>query len=103
MNSTIVLMIIGMAIVTYIPRMLPFLVFKGKELPPFLQGVLKNVPYAVLGALIFPSILLIQEGNLMFGVVGTAAAFVIAFLGANVILVVVGAISVLSLYSVFLM
>ncbi|WRP08054.1 AzlD domain-containing protein [Rossellomorea aquimaris] len=103
MNSAIVLMIIGMAIVTYIPRMLPFLVFKGKELPPFLQGVLKNVPFAVLGALIFPSILLIQEGNLMFGVVGTAAAFVIAFLGANVILVVVGAISVLSLYSVFLM
>ncbi|RBP03597.1 AzlD domain-containing protein [Rossellomorea aquimaris] len=103
MNSAIVLMIIGMAIVTYIPRMLPFLVFKGKELPPFLQGVLKNVPFAVLGALIFPSILLIQEGNLMFGAVGTAAAFVIAFLGANVILVVVGAISVLSLYSVFLM
>jgi branched-subunit amino acid transport protein len=103
MNSTIVLMILGMAIVTYIPRMLPFLVFKGKELPPFLQGVLKNVPFAVLGALIFPSILLIQEGNLMFGVVGTAAAFVIAFLGANVILVVVGAISVLSFYSVFLM
>ncbi|MGM0841145.1 MAG: AzlD domain-containing protein [Bacillota bacterium] len=103
MNSAIVLMIIGMAIVTYIPRMLPFLVFKGKELPPFLQGVLKNVPFAVLGALIFPSILLIQEGNLLFGVVGTAAAFVIAFLGANVILVVVGAISVLSLYSVFLM
>jgi branched-subunit amino acid transport protein len=103
MNSAIVLMIIGMAIVTYIPRMLPFLVFKGKELPPFLQGVLKNVPFAVLGALIFPSILLIQEGNLMFGVVGTAAAFVIAFLGANVILVVVGAISILSLYSVFLM
>ncbi|MGF3102157.1 AzlD domain-containing protein [Rossellomorea sp. DUT-2] len=103
MNRAIVLMIIGMAIVTYIPRMLPFLVFKGKELPPFLQGVLKNVPFAVLGALIFPSILLIQEGNLMFGVVGTGAAFVIAFLGANVILVVVGAISVLSLYSVFLM
>ncbi|PFA66471.1 branched-chain amino acid transporter [Bacillus sp. AFS015802] len=103
MNSPIVWMILGMAVVTYIPRMLPFLVFKGKELPPFLQGVLKNVPFAVLGALIFPSILLIQEGNFLFGVVGTVAAFVIAFLGANVILVVIGAISVLSLYSVFLM
>ncbi|WP_175988282.1 AzlD domain-containing protein [Bacillus sp. Marseille-Q1617] len=103
MNSTVIWMIIGMAVVTYIPRMLPFLVFKGKELPPFLQGVLKNVPFAVLGALIFPSILLIQEGNLLFGVVGTAAAFLIAFLGANVIVVVIGAISILSLYSVFLM
>lgn len=96
-------MIIGMAVVTYIPRMLPFIVFKGKELPPFLQGVLKNVPFAVLGALIFPSILLIQEGNLLFGLVGTAAAFLLAFLGANVIVVVIGAISILSLYSVFLM
>jgi branched-subunit amino acid transport protein len=103
MNSMVIWMIIGMAVVTYIPRMLPFIVFKGKELPPFLQGVLKNVPFAVLGALIFPSILLIQEGNLLFGVVGTAAAFLIAFLGANVIVVVIGAISILSLYSVFLM
>ena len=103
MNSAIVWMIIGMAVVMYIPRMLPFLVFKGKELPPLIQGVLKNVPFAVLGALIFPSILLIQEGNLLFGVVGTASAFAIAFLGANVIFVVIGAISVLSLYSLFLM
>lgn len=103
MNPSIVWMIIGMAVVTYIPRMLPFLVFKGKELPPFFQGVLKNVPFAVLGALIFPSTLLIQEGNLLFGAVGTVAAFAIAFLGANVILVVIGAISVLSLYSVFFM
>ncbi|XXM73957.1 AzlD domain-containing protein [Lysinibacillus sphaericus] len=103
MNDAVIWMIIGMALVTYIPRMLPFIVFKGKELPPFLQGVLKNVPFAVLGALIFPSILLIQEGNLLFGLVGTVAAFLLAFLGANVIVVVIGAISILSLYSVFLM
>lgn len=103
MNNAVIWMIIGMAVVTYIPRMLPFIVFKGKELPPFLQGVLKNVPFAVLGALIFPNILLIQEGNLLFGLVGTAAAFLLAFLGANVIVVVIGAISILSLYSVFLM
>ncbi|KSU62155.1 branched-chain amino acid transporter [[Bacillus] enclensis] len=103
MNNAVIWMIIGMAVVTYIPRMLPFIVFKGKELPPFLQGVLKNVPFAVLGALIFPGILLIQEGNLLFGLVGTAAAFLLAFLGANVIVVVIGAISILSLYSVFLM
>ncbi|OIU72570.1 AzlD domain-containing protein [Rossellomorea aquimaris] len=103
MNNAVIWMIIGMAVVTYIPRMLPFIVFKGKELPPFLQGVLKNVPFAVLGALIFPSILLIQEGDLLFGLVGTVAAFLLAFLGANVIVVVIGAISILSLYSVFLM
>ncbi len=103
MDSTILLMIIGMAIVTYIPRMVPFIVFRGKELSPFLQGVLKNVPFAVLGALIFPKILLIREDNILFGVVGTVAAFLLAFIGANVIIVVLGSIGVLSLYSVLFM
>ncbi|MCM3573341.1 MULTISPECIES: AzlD domain-containing protein [Mesobacillus] len=100
MSKEIVIMIIGMAIVTYIPRMLPFVMFRGKELPPFLQGVLKNVPYATLGALIFPAILFIQE-DIWYGLVGAAAAFIVAFMGANVIVVVIGSISVLTLYSYF--
>ncbi|ALC91929.1 branched-chain amino acid transporter [Bacillus sp. FJAT-18017] len=98
MKSEIVWMIIGMGIVTYIPRMLPFVLFKGKELPPFLQGILKNVPFATLGALIFPGILSIHE-DLRFGLIGAASAFIIAFLGANVIVVVIGSIAVLSVIS----
>jgi branched-subunit amino acid transport protein len=100
MSKEIVIMIIGMAIVTYIPRMLPFVMFRGKELPPFLQGVLKNVPYATLGALIFPAVLFIQE-DIWYGLIGAAAAFIVAFMGANVIVVVIGSISVLTLYSYF--
>ncbi len=100
MDSPIIIMtIIGMAVVTYLPRMIPFIMFRDKELPLFVQGVLKNVPYATLGALIFPAVFLIQEGEIMFGVVGMAAAFLIAFLGANVIVVVLGAIAILSAYS----
>jgi branched-subunit amino acid transport protein len=99
-NNPIIWMIIGMGVVTYIPRLLPFVLFQGKEMPPFLQGVLKNIPYATLGALIFPGILFIQD-DMKFGLLGAAAAFLIAFLGANVILVVLGAIAVLSLYSLF--
>lgn len=98
MKAEIVWMILGMAVVTYLPRMLPFVLFKGKELPPFLQGVLKNVPYATLGALIFPGILFIQD-DIWFGVLGAAAAFAAAFLGANVIVVVLGSIAVLTIYS----
>jgi branched-subunit amino acid transport protein len=93
-------MIIGMGIVTFIPRMLPFIMFRGKELPPFLQGVLKNVPYATLGALIFPAVLYIQD-DIWYGVIGALAAFAVAFLGANVIVVVMGSIAVLSAYSLF--
>ncbi|MBW8349685.1 AzlD domain-containing protein [Bacillus sp. IITD106] len=100
-SSIIVLTIIGMGLVTYIPRMVPFIMFQGKELPPFIQGVLKNVPYATLGALIFPAVFFIQEGNILFGVVGMTAAFLIAIVGANVILVVLGSIAILSAYSWF--
>lgn len=100
MNSTIVWMIIGMGLVTYIPRMLPFVLFKGKQLPPFIQGVLRNVPYATLGALVFPGILLIQE-DIWYGIVGAIAAFSIAWIGANVIVVVLGSIAVLTVYSYF--
>ncbi|KON89503.1 branched-chain amino acid transporter [Sporosarcina globispora] len=98
MSSQIVWMIVGMAAVTYIPRLLPFVLFKGKELSGFVQGILKNVPYATLGALIFPGILFINE-DLWFGLLGAAAAFFAAYLGANVIVVVLGSIAVLSVYS----
>jgi len=93
-------MIVGMGVVTYIPRMLPFVLFKGKVLPPFIQGVLRNVPYATLGALIFPGILFIQK-DLWYGLIGATAAFLVAFLGANVIMVVLGSIAILSVYSLF--
>lgn len=103
MNSTMIIFaIIGMGFVTYIPRLIPFIMFKDKELSPFVQGILRNVPYATLGALIFPAVFLIREGDLLFGVVGMVAAGVLAFLGANVIVVVLGAIAILSLYSLFI-
>jgi branched-subunit amino acid transport protein len=98
MNSSIVILIIGMAVVTYLPRLIPFLMFQGKELPPFVQAVLKNVPYATLGALIVPGIFLINE-DVMYGVIGGAVALLVAFSGANVIVVVLSSIAALSVYS----
>jgi branched-subunit amino acid transport protein len=100
-NSSIVWMIIGMGIVTYLPRMIPLVVFQNIKLPNFLQDVLKNVPYATLGALIFPGILFIQD-DISFGLIGAAVAFILAYLGANVIVVVIGSILFLSVVSYFI-
>ena len=100
MDNMILLMIVGMAAVTYIPRMLPLVFLNGIQLPPFLQGVLKNVPFATLGALIVPGIFTINE-DIWFGIIGAATAFIVAYLGANVILVVLSAIVSLSVYSYF--
>ncbi|KIL47352.1 AzlD domain-containing protein [Jeotgalibacillus campisalis] len=98
MNLNMLLLIAGMAAVTYIPRVLPLTILEGKELPPFVQSFLSNIPYAVLGALIFPGILLIKEGDIWFGLVGAFAAFALALAGANVMIVVIGSIIVLSGY-----
>lgn len=101
MDKTILILIIGMGLVTYIPRMLPFVVFNSVNLPPFLQNVLKNVPFAILGALIIPGIFTINE-DIWFGIIGATVAFVVAYLGANVIVVVLSSILALSIYSFFM-
>ncbi|WP_298826845.1 AzlD domain-containing protein [uncultured Planococcus sp.] len=94
-------MVLGMAVVTYIPRAIPLTFLEGKELPEPVQNILRNIPYAVLGALIFPAIFFIQE-NIWFGIIGAIAAFGIAFTGANVMVVVLGSIAVLAIYSIFI-
>ena len=94
-------MVIGMALVTYIPRAIPLTFLEGRELPKPVQNVLRNIPYAVLGALIFPAIFFVQE-NIWFGIVGAAAAFGLAFSGANVMVVVLGSIAVLAVFSLLL-
>lgn len=97
LNSSVLFMIIGMGIVTYVPRMVPLVFLSQIKLPDFLQNVLKNVPYATLGALIVPGIFLMNE-DIWFGVIGAVTAVVVAYLGANVILVVMSAIAVLVVY-----
>lgn len=91
--------LLGMTIVTYIPRAFPLTFLEGKELPPVVSGVLRNIPYAVLGALIFPAILYVQEGHLLFGIIGTVVAFSLAIIFENVMVVVLGTICILALYS----
>ncbi|WP_458414402.1 AzlD domain-containing protein [Schinkia sp. CFF1] len=101
MDKSIVFMIIGMAIVTYLPRMLPLVALNGKKMPPFLQAILSNVPFAALGALIVPGIFLIND-NIWYGVIGAGVAFIVAYLGANVIVVVMSSIAALTIFSLFL-
>lgn len=102
MGPTYWWMLLGMALVTYLPRMIPLTVLDGKELPPVVSGVLRNIPFAVLGALIFPAVLFVQEGNILFGVLGAGAASLIAVLGGGLMSVVLGTITVLAIYSLFM-
>ena len=54
MNSKTLLIIFGMAVVTYIPRFLPFQIFSKMNLSKRMMFFLKCIPYSALGALILP-------------------------------------------------
>lgn len=52
----IYIMIIGIAIFTYIPRSFPLLYLSNKELPTWLKEWMKFIPAGIFAALIFPDI-----------------------------------------------
>lgn len=54
---------VGMGIVTYLPRLLPTLFLSGRRLHPLISGWLRLVPPAVLAAMLAPS-LLVREGTI---------------------------------------
>jgi len=62
-EKLILITILGMALVTYLPRLLPLLALSGKKLPDVVVAWLGYVPGAVLAAMLFPS-LLIVDGNI---------------------------------------
>lgn len=53
----ILIAIIGMMAVTYLPRLIPILWLADKEIPPALGRWLRQIPLAVLSALLAPSFL----------------------------------------------
>ncbi|OEU71045.1 MAG: branched-chain amino acid ABC transporter [Desulfovibrio sp. S3730MH75] len=65
-QKIIFFIIIGMMVVTYVPRVLPVLALSSRELPPLVIRWLGYVPTAVLSAMLVPS-LLAPEGVINLG------------------------------------
>lgn len=87
----LMLIVVLMAVVTYIPRMLPLVFLRDIKMPPYLRACLQFIPYAILGALIFPGALY-STGNIPTAVAGILGAAILAYCRLNLVLVVVGAI-----------
>ena len=81
-----------MAAVTYLIRMLPFVVFRKPIQNRFVRSFLYYVPYAVLGAMTFPAILY-STSNLISAAVGLAVSVILAWLGRGLLTVAVSACS----------
>jgi len=98
---TILLTIIGMSIVTILPRLLPILIVGRMAFPKWVNKWLNAVPYAALGALIFPGILSIDQENPLTGITGGLVAVILAYFRLHVLFVIFGAIIAAFLMGLF--
>jgi branched-subunit amino acid transport protein len=93
----LLIVVLLMALVTYIPRVVPITLLSDKKLPRFVKNFLYYIPFAVLAALIFPGVFY-STGSIASAAVGLAAAVILALFRLNVILVVFGGIGAAFLF-----
>ena len=90
MSSYLLLTVFVMAVMTYLPRMLPLTFFKKEIHSRFIRSLLYYVPYAVLGAMTFPAIFTASQ-NLIPSLAGTIVALILAYKEKGLLTVAIGA------------
>lgn len=73
------LLILGMALVTYIPRAIPAVLVERMRFGPKAEKFLKLIPYTAMAALILPGVLTVDGENPYIGLIGGAVAGVLAW------------------------
>ena len=76
------LLIAGMAIVTYLPRVLPLLLLSSRTLPDIVVRWLELVPPAVLSALLIPALILEKDNGVPYLSLSLDNTFLVAALPA---------------------
>ena len=93
MTSTqVLLLILGMTLVTYLPRMLPAFVIDRLHLSLKAEKFLKLIPYTAMAALIFPGVLSADAARPEIGIIGGVTAAVLAWKRCPVMVCVLAAI-----------
>jgi branched-subunit amino acid transport protein len=87
----VLLCVFLMALVSYLPRVLPVTLFRKQIRSPFIRSFLDYTPYAVLGALTFPDVFF-STGNLASAIGGTLVAVALSYKGKGLVVVAVAAI-----------
>ena len=92
-NREIYSMILGMALVTYLPRALPALFMDRLSIGPQMRRYLGLIPYTAMTALVFPAVFAVGESTWQ-GALGALTAGILAWKKCPVILCVVAAVAV---------
>lgn len=88
------LLLIGMTLVTYLPRWLPGELVGKLKFGKKTEKFLKLIPYTAMASLIFPGILSSDPDRWYMGVIGGVTAGILGFKKAPVMVCVLGAIAV---------
>ena len=101
-NRQIMLLILGMAVVTFIPRAIPAVLVDKMHFGPKTEKFLRLIPYTAMAALIFPGILTVDSARPIIGIVGGLVAAVLAWRRCPVMVCVLAAIGADFLLYMFL-
>lgn len=93
-NVEILLLILGMSLVTYIPRALPAVLIDKLRFGPKMEKFLNLIPYTAMAALVFPGVLTVDPGRPEIGILGSLTAGILAWKKCPVMICVLAAIAV---------
>ncbi|NLY85617.1 MAG: AzlD domain-containing protein [Tissierellia bacterium] len=86
------LLIIGMAIVTYLPRLVPLMALTNRKVNKKVEDFLSLIPYTSLSILIARGILTSNDEMILASIVGIGAAGIISYIKGNLVLSVLSGI-----------
>lgn len=88
--NNILLYVLVMAAVTYLIRMIPLALVKGKINSPFVKSFIYYIPYAVLSAMTIPAIFY-STSSPISAACGLLVAIILAYIGKGLLTVAVAA------------
>lgn len=94
--------ILGMVVVTYIPRYIPFIISETYEFPASLRKILSYIPITALGALILPDALGSIPESRGASIIGLVIAIILSYIQKNIFITVMSSIAATYIYLNFL-
>ena len=78
-----------MSLVTYIPRLIPFVIMDKLKLSKGAKKILEYIPYAALGALVFPSGFTAISTDHRASFIGIIVAIIMSLFTQNILSIVI--------------
>ena len=93
MKTDVLILVLGMTLVTYIPRALPAVLMDRMKLGPKVEKFLNLIPYTAMAALIFPGVITV-DATPVIGIAGGITALLLAWRRFPLMVSVLAAIAV---------